>query len=97
MIDADSRFDGERFREDWFWVASDRFALEWPAGDGADEILTDLAADPNFSRDVREDYAAEADALRAVAQGLPRYRSTERLDPDPELLERLKALGYIHR
>jgi len=97
MLDADPRFDSERFREDWFWVASDRFALEWPAGEGADGILTDLAADPNFSQDVGEDHAAAAAVLRAVAQGLPRYGSTERLDPDPELLEKLKALGYIHR
>ena len=97
MLESDPRFDAERFREDWFWVASDRFALEWPAGGGAAGILTDLAADPNFQHDVAEDHADAAAALREVAQGMPRYGSSEWHDPAPELLERLKALGYLHR
>jgi len=93
MLELDPTFDAKKFRSDWCFVASDRFALEWSSY--AAPIVTDLASDPDFSRDVAGDYPEETEALLAIARTLPRFAESETTDPDPELIEKLKALGYV--
>lgn len=93
MVEADPSFDAKKFRRDWFYVTRGRFALEWSVGGAA--TLTDVVSDPEFTRDVSNDYPEEVEALAEVAKKLPRYEAVETRDVDPELMQKLKALGYV--
>lgn len=67
------------------------------------EKLFDLRSDPREKRDVAVAYQEKTLELRttllalvnALAEQGGRVDDQERVDPDPELIERLRALGYI--
>jgi hypothetical protein len=65
-----------------------------------DEETHDLASDPEETQNIVED--PRSDAIRRRAKEIISKRDQELVRPDrtgdtsPEMLERLKSLGYIH-
>lgn len=93
MVEVDPDFDAARFRRNWCFVARESFALEWPVG--GTPVLTDLERDPHFEHDVSSEHPHATDRLLRIARELPDYERIETRDVDPELLDELKALGYV--
>ena len=92
----DSSFHSECYSGDWYWVADERFALSWPATNKhAMPVLTDFVADPEYSRNLVEEYPEVAVRLWAAADALPRVRAVEERAASPEMLRKLRALGYV--
>ncbi|MGQ0721059.1 MAG: sulfatase [Candidatus Eiseniibacteriota bacterium] len=87
-----SPYDG-----DWFFVADrEGFSLELPVREAPEPgRLTDTVRDPNFTRDVSAEHPERAARLRAAANALPRFGAAIDVEPTPEMLENLRALGYI--
>ena len=92
----DPNFDPELYSGNWYFVADDRFALSWPATNKkAIPVLTDLVADPEFSRNVAEEYPEVTAQLREAAEALPAYGPMEERAANPKMMERLRSLGYV--
>jgi arylsulfatase A-like enzyme len=87
-----SPYDG-----DWFFVADRQgFCLELPVRETPEPgRLTDTVNDPDFTRDVSAEHPERAARLRAAAEALPRFGAPLEVEQTPEMIENLRALGYI--
>lgn len=55
-----------------------------------------MVEDPEWPRDVPPEHPEVLRRLEAVACGLPAFRAAPASHRDPELMERLRAIGYIN-
>jgi arylsulfatase A-like enzyme len=87
-----SPYDG-----DWFFAGdADGFCLEWSVADSnGTGRLTDFGADPDFERDVAAEHPERTARLMDAVRALPRFGEAAEFDASPEMLEKLRALGYI--
>jgi arylsulfatase A-like enzyme len=89
--------DGPLKVSDRSFVADQEFALSCP--NGAEETarcrLHALSGDPEWREDLSAEHPGEVSRLGAVARSLPRFKDRPATIKDPEVLERLKALGYV--
>jgi arylsulfatase A-like enzyme len=87
-----SPYDG-----DWFFVADRQgYCLELPVREpSAPGRLTDSVRDPDFTRDVTAEHPERAAKLRAAAEALPRFGAPLDVELTPEMVENLRALGYL--
>lgn len=97
LTEVNPTFDPKAFEGDWMFVSDEEgFCLEWPVRDPpVPGRLTDFKVDPNFERDVSDQHPARAARLRAVAEALPRFKEGNWPELPPEMIEKMRALGYM--
>ena len=93
----DPGFDGRPYAGDWTFAANQDFALVCSPNHAASSacLLNDLRHDPDWTRDVKEQQPEVWRELKGVADALPSFGRVEPHRADPELLERLRTLGYV--
>jgi arylsulfatase A-like enzyme len=87
------------FRGDWYFVADARFAYVCSLTNPHSPLcmLDDLEGDPEWTRDASGEHPEVSRALAERGRQLPAYRALgEPVTADPELLERLRSLGYAN-
>jgi arylsulfatase A-like enzyme len=97
LTGMDPNLDTKPYRGDWFFIADERFlyAYNIREGEEARGRLTEYIADPDFTKDVSDQFPEKVKQFRAVAENLPRYGGGARSEPDAETLKILRSLGYV--
>ena len=81
---------------DRVFAADRRFACVCRAGaEAAACTLDDMESDPGWTRDAGPAQPLVLARLQAAARAAPAFKPVRAVPPDPELLERLRGLGYL--